>query len=80
MEKELAKIVLAASYRSCQELSNLVPLLKESCPPEEYERIAFTIGSILHEMEAEIHYKIFEEHPDLRAEIEERIQKYGRAF
>lgn len=80
MEKELAKIVLCASYRSGQELSNIIPVLKEFCPPDEYERIVFTIGSVLHELHTEIHQKIFEEHPDLEAEIEERIQKYGRAF
>jgi hypothetical protein len=80
MERELAKIVLSASYRSGQELSNIVPLLKEFCPPEEYARIVFTIGSVLHELEIEIHKKIFEEHPDIHAEIEDRVQKYGRTF
>jgi hypothetical protein len=80
MEKELARIVLSASYRSGRELSNIVPILKEFCPPDEYERIVFAIGSILHEMETEVHKKIFEQHPDLEAEIEERVQKYGRTF
>ena len=72
MEKELAKIALSASYRSGQELSSIVPILKEYCSPEECERIVFTIGSVIHEIEAEIHKKIFAEHPDLEAEIEER--------
>jgi hypothetical protein len=34
----------------------------------------------LHELDAEIHRKIFEEYPELEAEIEERVQKYGRTF
>ena len=80
MDRELAKIVLCASYRSGQELSNLVPVLKEFCPPEEYEGIVFTIGSVLHELDTEIHQKIFTQHPDLQAEIEQRVQRYGRTF
>jgi hypothetical protein len=80
MEKHLAKIVLAASYKSGQELSNIVPLLKEFCPPEEYDRLVSAIGSILHELETGIRQNIFEDHPDLAAEIEERVQKYGRTF
>jgi hypothetical protein len=78
LDRTLAALVVNSSYRSGGELANLVPIIKEFCDADEYSVLSMAIGEILQDIEDRIRRPIYEEFPDLEAEIWERVNKYGR--
>ena len=80
MDRDLAKMILRSTQHSARELANLVPLIKEHCDKEDYERLSNAIATILHDLESLISQPIYQEHPEVAREIEERIERFGRTF
>ena len=79
MDKTLAEIILTTSIRSAREISSLAPLVKNNCHGDDYEVLSKAIGIIVYDIYDKIEQYIYSLYPELRAEVEERISKYGRA-
>ncbi len=77
MDRDLAKHVVTVSIKTASRLGDLVPLLKEHMPPQEYEIHAKAIARAVYAIGHEITDRIFAEHPDLDREIEAQIKKFG---
>jgi hypothetical protein len=80
VDRDLAKIVLRAIHSGERELANLVPFIKEHCDKDDYERISIAIASVLHDLNVKICQPIYEEHPEVAREIEDRVERFGRVF
>jgi hypothetical protein len=78
MERELARHVIEVSFHSSRLLEDLVPLLVNQCKKEESEQFTKAIASVLAEINIELLTKIYAQYPDLKNEVNEKIQKYGR--
>jgi len=77
MDKDLARHVASVAIKTGSHLGDLLPLLKEHMPSQEYEIYAKAIARALYGISHEINDRIFAEHLDLRQEIEAQIKKYG---
>jgi heme oxygenase len=80
VDRDVATMILTATHRSGRELADLVPFIKEHCDKEEYERISIAIATVLHDLDATIQQPIYQEHPDVEREIEDRVERFGRTF
>ena len=78
MERELARHVIEVSFHSSRLLEDLVPLLVKQCKKEEGEQFTKAIASVLAGINIELFTKIYAQYPDLKNEVDEKIQKYGR--
>jgi len=77
MEKDLAKHVVSVAIRTASRLGDLLPLLKDHMPSQEYEAYAKAIARAVNGIGREINDRVFAEHPDLEQEIEAQIKRYG---
>lgn len=80
MDRDLASIIISACFRSTRELSDLAPLIKTHCDEDDYRALRTSIGSAIYDILQNIENYAASQHPDLKAEVEARIEKYGRAF
>ena len=78
MERDLAKHVVAVGFHSLSLLESLVPILKQHCGQDEYAKYLKAIGAVSAEVTTEIFNQVFQEHPDLEAEVEQKIKKFGQ--
>lgn len=78
MNKETAEFVARVAFKNASELSKLVPILKDNLAPDEYEKIAKSIAKISGLVAKEILFDIFDEHPDIDANLKNTIEKYGK--
>ncbi len=78
MDREVARHVIRASFRSFGELTDLLPLLKAQCDPEEYKVLAKMIASIGAEASLTLNKHVFAAFPGLEDEFQASIDKYGR--
>jgi hypothetical protein len=78
VERELAKHVIEVGFNSSRLLEDLIPLLHNHCNREEGEKFIKAVASVLAEIGSEIFNKIYEQYPDLKIEVESKIQKYGK--
>jgi len=70
MDKETAKLLLAAAQSSTAPLHDMIPLLKQHCQRAEYETFLKGIGSVIFEVREQIVRRIFDSFPDLEQEEE----------
>ena len=80
MDRDVAKLSLSATYRSGRELADLVPFIKEHCDKEDCGWTSIAIATVLHDLDSTIRRPIYQEHPDLEREIEDRVERFGRTF
>jgi len=78
LDKDLARHLLMVAFRSSGSLTDLLPLLKRHCRSDEYDRFKMAIARSAAEINTEILRRIFDEHPDLEAEMDDQIKKYGK--
>jgi|HubBroStandDraft_5_1064220.scaffolds.fasta_scaffold1381466_2 hypothetical protein len=78
MERELAKHLVVTAFRSASMLQELLVLLQGHCDASEYEEYAKSIASISAEISLELLNPIFQKHPDIKQEAEQKIAKYGK--
>lgn len=77
MHKEIAHHIAYESFRISAKLNNLIPLLKENCDNDEYEFLAKKIASISGDIGLELLDYVFSKYPDIKDEIDEKMQKYS---
>ena len=80
MDKELARHVAIATFRSMSDLQQLIPLLKTHCSPEEYEAYLKGIASVSAAASTALLNKVFADHPEIEQEVEAKIAKYGKVI
>lgn len=78
MDINIARHVIRASFRSGQELENLLGFLKNHCDPSEYKAFATAIATAVASIQLEIVNRVVSLHPGLEDEMENTISKYGR--
>jgi hypothetical protein len=77
MDRDVAHFVAASASRAAQELSSLIPFLKEYGEGEKDDALRHAIASAIYEI-GSVRQAAFEQHLDLNAEFEQRLKKYGR--
>jgi hypothetical protein len=77
MEKDLARHIVVASFRSFRELTALLPMLKEHCDNTEYESFAKAIAAVGFEIQMQVRNRAVALYPNLEQEIKTKIDKYG---
>ena len=78
MEREVARYIVRAAFRSAGELTDLLQFLHEQLPAEEYATFASGIGYALATLGQEVTNHALAAAPGLQAEINASIEKYGR--
>jgi hypothetical protein len=80
VETKLALHVVRTAFASAAKLEQLLPLLKEHCGKEEGESYGMAIASAIAHIHRELTNKIFSSHPEVEAEIEKRMSRYGQVL
>ncbi len=70
MDKETAREIIRAAFRSGAELEELLPVLKQRCNAEEYKDYARQVGLAVDGIDAALVDKVLEQFPELDAEVE----------
>ena len=78
IDRDLARLMLISGFRSARELNELLFVLKEHCSADDYERLRGKIADAIAEINAATLSEAFDAHPDLHAEVDATIKKYGR--
>lgn len=77
MDRDVATIVTTAVTYSISHLAELVPFLKENCEPETYRTFLDAISRAIYETGL-VRECAFDRFPDIKEEMEARLNKYGR--
>ncbi len=77
MDETLARIVIGNAARATREIGNLAPLLKQHADPVAYEEIKPGIGEVVYEIYEAILGPVFARFPDLKAEFDQNVERYG---
>jgi hypothetical protein len=77
MDREVAHFVAASASRAAQELSNLIPFLKEHGEGERDDAMRNAIALAIYEV-GSVRQAAFDQYPELKDEFETRLRKYGR--
>jgi hypothetical protein len=78
MDKELALHIVRTAFRSAAALEELFPLLQHHCREEEAKAYGLAIASAIADIHRELTNRVFSSLPELQAEVEMQIRKYGR--
>ena len=78
MDIEIARDMIRTAFRSSAELEGLLHMLKKHCSPEEYKDYARAVATAVHAVMTALIDKATAAYPELEAEIEAKIKKYGR--
>jgi hypothetical protein len=73
----VARHVLRGAFRASRELQELLPALKAECGAEEYDAWLKAIATTVAEIGLSVTNKATDAHPELEAEIEAQIERYG---
>ncbi len=77
MNKDMARIMATAGLRAGRELGELVRLLNEHEPDSKDLKLG--IASVVAEIGFAVMDPAYDADPELKAEFEGRIERYGRA-
>lgn len=77
MDREVAQIIATTASRVAAELASLVPFLKEHGEGAKDDEVKTAIATAIYEV-GSIYMTIFKQYPDLEAEFDARVKKYGR--
>jgi hypothetical protein len=80
MNKDIASMTIVASLRSCNELQELLPYIKDNCSDIEYSHLKIAIAKTIYNIMEDIVAFAGAQNPQVRSEVEARVEKYGRAF
>lgn len=80
MDKNIAREVVRAAFRSGSELENLLGLLKERCSAEDYKIYARQVARAIDGINVALLNKVLAQFPELKAEIEANLHRTGRAI
>jgi hypothetical protein len=80
MDKDLALLIQSSCIQSTRELGDLAPLIKAHAEPEDYEHLKHAIGKSIYQIMSEVMEYVEARCPELRADKERRLEKFGRVF
>ena len=80
MDKELGLHIVRTAFRSTAALEELLPLLQQHCREEEARAYGRAIASSIASVHREITNRVFASLPELQAEVESKLNKYGRVL
>lgn len=78
MDIEFARHVVRASFASGRILGELVQSSKAYQAPEAHKPFAIGLAKAIHEMQEATMNKAFAAFPELEAEVDAAVQKFGR--
>jgi hypothetical protein len=78
MNRDLAKHVAVTGFRSMSHVTNLLPLLKAHCDPDEYAAYKDAIANIAAALSVEIITRVFSSHPEVEKDIDGKVAAYGK--
>ena len=78
MDKELAREIVIAAYRSSSYLDSLMPVLKQHCSEAEYAPFRATIPKLIVAIHDQLVQRAYVLHPELAAEVGAHIEKFGQ--
>ena len=65
-------------FRSASVLQDLLPLLKAHCGQAEYDEYLKAVAAVSFEITTEIFNRVFLQFPDLKEEVDKKIEQYGK--
>lgn len=80
MDKDLAREVVRAAFRSGRELEKLLSVLKDRCSPDDYEVWKRQIAKAIDGINVALLDKALSQFPELEAEIKVNLARTGRAM
>lgn len=80
MDRDLAITILSSAYRSASELVLLAPVLKDNLTEDDHLVLGSANAKIIYEIHNEIIKYIYSQFPDIEAEVDKRMSRFGRAF
>jgi len=80
MERELSQLVATTAFRASADVGNFLSSLKGNCSPEEYEKFSMPLAECSADIYLKVLKPIFQMHPLIEKEFDEKVQKYGRVF
>jgi hypothetical protein len=80
MQKDIAREVVRAVFRSGRELEKLLPILKTGCNAEEYKTYTRQVATAIDGIHVALLNKVLKHFPELEAEIEANLARTGRAM
>jgi len=80
VDRELAQLIAITAFRASADLGDLLHPLKDNCSPEEYEKFSKALATCSADIYLDVLRPIYEMHPSLEKEFEEKVQRYGRVF
>ena len=78
MDIDLARDMIRTAFRSSSELQELLGTLKEKCSSEEFKDYARGIAGAMDAIGVALTNKALSAYPELHAEVDASIEKYGR--
>ena len=78
MTEALAWQMILAAYKCAADLQGLMRMLKERCPPGEYEGHARAIATSIASLNLNLVERALKAYPDLQKRIESDIADHGR--
>lgn len=78
MNADLARHMVRVAFQTSRDLQDLMGLLREQLTAEEYKSHAIGIAAAIAGIGDALTNKALAAHPELRAEIDEKLAKYGR--
>jgi hypothetical protein len=80
MDKDAAREIIRAAFRSGSELERLVPLLKAQCTADEFKHLVRQVAMAIDHINTTLIDDVFKRFPELEAEVEANIARTGRAM
>ncbi len=80
MDKDVARDIIRAAFRSGAELEVLLPILKQRCSEEDYKFFRHQVATALHGVSAALIDNVLSRFPELAAEIESNLRATGKAM
>ena len=78
MERDLARHVIRAAFRTARELGALLAPLKQHLDEEEYKAYARRIATAIHTIDVELVDPLYASQPGLKDEVEASLERYDR--
>ena len=80
MDKDVARHIISAAFRSSGELEELLPMLKARCSSDAYKAFALEIAKAMDGVGVALINRVLSIYPELAAEIEANLKSSGRAM
>ena len=80
MDKDLAREVIRAAYRSGSELEKLIGVLKERCSADDYKLYLRQVATAIDGIHVALVDKVLTRYPELEAEMQANLARTGKVM